>query len=283
MFSSMFRDLEEDPFFSNSMNMLSDMNRSMFGADPFQSMMMPHHRPAIDQGRHRPRVNPREHGNMGLLPYNMFGGFDSMFGNMRNMFTNIEQQMQQMQNDPNSHCYTQSSVMSYSNDGQGQPLVYQASKSTRKAPGGIKETRHSERDSATGFERIAIGHHLNDRGHVIERSHNRRTGDEDENQEFINIDEEEAEDFDHEWRSATRGSHATRHSPSQGRHRPAAIAAADSSLKVEPSSSYSTDQRDKTAEKTVRITEPHEHRKHDSNKTSGKTRKTYEHSRPRLY
>lgn len=147
----------------------------------------------------------------------------------------------------------------------------------------IQETRHSERDSASGLERIAIGHHINDRGHVIERSRNNRTGDEDENQEFINIDEEEAVDFDHEWRSATTGSHATPHLPSQRRQRHAAIAAPDSSLKVEPTSSCSASQRDKSAEKTVRITEPHEHRKHDSNKSSGKMRKTYDRSRHRLY
>ena len=46
-----------------------------------------------------------------------------------------------------------------------------------------------ERDSESGMEKMAVGHHINDRGHVIQRSRNRRTGDQDENQEFINIDD----------------------------------------------------------------------------------------------
>jgi len=42
-----------------------------------------------------------------------------------------------MHNDPNSHSYMQSSVMSYSNTGQGAPKVYQATTATRQAPGGV--------------------------------------------------------------------------------------------------------------------------------------------------
>ena len=53
----------------------------------------------------------------------------------------------------------------------------------------IKETKKMERDSTSGMEKMAIGHHIRDRGHVIERSRNRRTGNQDENQEFINLDE----------------------------------------------------------------------------------------------
>jgi len=40
-------------------------------------------------------------------------------------------------NDPNSHSYMQSSVMSYSNTGQGAPKVFQATSATRQAPGGV--------------------------------------------------------------------------------------------------------------------------------------------------
>ena len=39
--------------------------------------------------------------------------------------------------DPNNHSYVQSSFYSYSNTGQGAPKVYQASSSTRTAPGGV--------------------------------------------------------------------------------------------------------------------------------------------------
>jgi len=40
-------------------------------------------------------------------------------------------------NDPNSHSYSQSTVMSYSNTGDGAPKIYQATSASRQAPGGV--------------------------------------------------------------------------------------------------------------------------------------------------
>lgn len=48
------------------------------------------------------------------------------------------------------------------------------------------------RDSDSGLERMAIGHHIGDRSHVVARSRNRRTGDREERQDFINLDESES-------------------------------------------------------------------------------------------
>ena len=42
-----------------------------------------------------------------------------------------------MANDPNTYSFSSSSVMSYSSDGHGQPKYFQATKSTKKAPGGV--------------------------------------------------------------------------------------------------------------------------------------------------
>lgn len=53
----------------------------------------------------------------------------------------------------------------------------------------IRETRKAVRDSEVGVEKMAIGRHLNDRGHVVTRHRNTRTGDIDENQDYINFDE----------------------------------------------------------------------------------------------
>lgn len=58
-------------------------------------------------------------------------------------------------------------------------------------PPQIRETRQSMRDSESGLERMSIGHHIWDRGHVMERSRNRRTGDREERQDFINLEESE--------------------------------------------------------------------------------------------
>ncbi|GBP08920.1 Myeloid leukemia factor [Eumeta japonica] len=44
-----------------------------------------------------------------------------------------------------------------------------------------------------------LSHHIGDRAHVIEREQNVYSGDTEEHQEFINLDEEEAEDFNREF------------------------------------------------------------------------------------
>ena len=45
-----------------------------------------------------------------------------------------------MANDPNAYSYSSSTVMSYSNDGRGEPKYFQASKSTKHAPGGVSSS-----------------------------------------------------------------------------------------------------------------------------------------------
>lgn len=62
----------------------------------------------------------------------------------------------------------------------------------RYFPSQICETRQSMRDSESGLERLAIGHHIRERAHIVERSRNRRTGDREERQDFINLDESES-------------------------------------------------------------------------------------------
>ena len=42
-----------------------------------------------------------------------------------------------MGNDPNSFSYSSSSVMTYSNNGNGEPTYYHATSSERKGPGGV--------------------------------------------------------------------------------------------------------------------------------------------------
>lgn len=166
--------------------------------------------PSIEaRGVRRPpqpfRPNPANN-PMAMAPFGMMGGMGgmgSMFANMNSMMGNMQSHMERVASDPNSHCYSSSSVMSYSNTGNGAPQYYQASSSTRQAPGGIRETRKTVRDSAQGIEKMAIGHHINDRGHVIEKSKNTRTGDQEEKQDFLNIDESDAPTFDNEWKQKT--------------------------------------------------------------------------------
>lgn len=48
---------------------------------------------------------------------------------------------------------------------------------------------------------MAIGHHIYDRGHIVEREQNLHEGTEEERQDFINLEEEEAEEFNREFMS----------------------------------------------------------------------------------
>ncbi|XP_055953521.1 myeloid leukemia factor 1-like [Argiope bruennichi] len=182
----MFSLMNDDPFFNGPMESMRRMEAMMDNMmSPFGLFGGGNRRAAIDN-----RDN-RSHGNM-LMPFG-FGG--SLFPNMDDMFANFNQ----MSNDPNCHSFTSSSVMTYTTDETGRPQVYQASSSTKTAPGGVKETIHSVQDSRTGLQKMAIGHHLNEKGHVVEKKKNRYTGDEEENEEYINLEDDEVDHFDKEW------------------------------------------------------------------------------------
>ena len=84
--------------------------------------------------------------------------------------------------------------MSYSNSGDGKPKYYQASSQVRQAPGGVKETRQMVRDSEKGLEKIAVGHHIGDRAHVIERK-KFNGGDMEEIVNLENLDDGEFDNF----------------------------------------------------------------------------------------
>ncbi|XP_068601365.1 myeloid leukemia factor 1 [Brachionichthys hirsutus] len=127
---------------------------------------------------------------------NPFGMFDNT---MRNRMEELHGNFGNMSTDSNTHSFSSSSVMTYSKVGNEPPKVFQASSSTRRAPGGIKETRKAVKDSESGLEKMAIGHHIQSRGHVIEKKYNKKTGDKELNQDFQNIDETEAQSFEDEW------------------------------------------------------------------------------------
>nr|CAG4643511.1 EOG090X0DYO [Ilyocryptus agilis] len=67
--------------------------------------------------------------------------------------------------------------------------VYQASTSTRTGPGGVREVHRSVSDSRSGVRKMAIGRHLGERGHVREKEQNYYTGEQEEREDFINIEE----------------------------------------------------------------------------------------------
>lgn len=61
-----------------------------------------------------------------------------------------------MASNPNTYSYSSSSVMSYSNDGLGEPKVFQATKSTKRAPGGVGRVVSCDRSEALKLKLILV-------------------------------------------------------------------------------------------------------------------------------
>lgn len=97
-----------------------------------------------------------------------------------------------------------SSVVTMTSDGMGQRQVYEASSSTRLAPGGVRETKSAVRDSRTGRHEMSIGHHMHDKSHVIKKSKNVFTGQEDHEEDYVNVEEDEEANFETEWQRRAR-------------------------------------------------------------------------------
>ncbi|XP_010162510.1 myeloid leukemia factor 1 [Antrostomus carolinensis] len=185
-----------------------------FGRDPFLSITDGGERTADRRAHQDSQValrGNRRATSCSLMPFAGFGrvqdadfeepffAMDRMMSNMRNSMMEMQRQFDDLSIHPDAHTFSSSSVMTYSKTGNEPPKVFQASAQTRTAPGGVKETRKALKDSESGLEKMAIGHHIRDRAHVIKKSKNSKTGDEEVNQDFINLDETEAQTFDEEW------------------------------------------------------------------------------------
>uniref|UniRef100_A0A0N5AE85 Myeloid leukemia factor n=1 Tax=Syphacia muris TaxID=451379 RepID=A0A0N5AE85_9BILA len=129
---------------------------------------------------------------------NDFGFGGGLFGGL---MRHMEDFQNAAMNDPNSHVFTQSTMISYDGTNGGQPRIIE--KSVRKT-GDVKETRSSVRQGEDGIgDRMAIEHTIGNRTHVIEKKRD-RDGRIREQQHFVNLDQNEAEDFDREFASRVR-------------------------------------------------------------------------------
>lgn len=194
-----------------------------FGFDPFQNDLLSQMHwqsfPNALQGQvqhhqHQPHPQhphpPHPHLQLSLSPHSMHRTLMepmmmspfSMFGDFRNMHQDMNNMMRNAQTAMNGGMSAGSSYQSFTSISYGsgaQPQVYQSSTSTKIGPNGVRETRQAEKNSVSGVQKIQIGHHLGDRGHIIEKSKNIHTGEQEESQEYVNIDEEQASDFNEEW------------------------------------------------------------------------------------
>nr|CAB3263862.1 myeloid leukemia factor 1-like [Phallusia mammillata] len=170
MFGNFIKDFEEDPFFSG----------------------FPSH-----FGTNLPIRNAGEKIDRSGDP------FQSSFGDMSKLMSEMHGKMNSLKDDQNGYSFSSSSVMSYQNDGKSKPKVFQASTSTRKAPGQVKETHKTLRNSESGFEKMAVGQHLGGKGRVVERRRHHE-GKIEEERQYIEMDENDNHSFDKEWEDRTR-------------------------------------------------------------------------------
>lgn len=172
----MFRQFQDDDFFSDFPSSFMSMpnfgrqlegrddknNRNLSTRDPFQQMM----------------------GNMSKAMEDM-----RSFSTMDHI----------AEGNPNTYSFSSSSVMSYQNDGKSKPKIYQATSSTRRAPGDVKETRRTLRDSAAGLDKMAIGQHIGRREKVMQKQR-RNGGPIEEEKWFVEMNEDDEPQFDQEWK-----------------------------------------------------------------------------------
>ncbi|KAG7478804.1 hypothetical protein JOB18_009058 [Solea senegalensis] len=204
MFNSVLRDFDDDPFFSEPARAHREHMRQMMRSfsEPFGGSLLPS---IMDRRGHGHNMAEHPSSSLALrddyrdMMTNPFGMFDNVMANVRNRMQDMHRSFENVSADSNSHSFSSSSLMTYSKFGDEPPKVFQATSTTRRAPGGIKETRQALKDSESGLEKMAIGHHIQDRGHVVEKKYNKKTGDKEFNQDFQNLDESEAESFDDEW------------------------------------------------------------------------------------
>ncbi|XP_078523208.1 myeloid leukemia factor 1 isoform X2 [Lissotriton helveticus] len=212
MFGRHLHEFEEDPFFSDHFcshrEHVHRMMRSFsapFGLDPFRSI--------AGAGERSDRRVAKRDNPTAIDSTDPFQAMDNVMANMRKQMFDVPRKIDCLPVGPTGHSFSSSSVMTFSKVGNEPPKVFQASSATRQAPGGIKETIKGVKDSESGIEKMAIGHHIKDRAHVIKKARNIRTGNEEQYQDFVNLDESEGPSFDEEWKSR-----AMSFKPSRGRH-----------------------------------------------------------------
>jgi len=171
MFGNFMHEFDEDPFFNGMPS----------------SMIIPREEMGHSQRGRMEEMNP----------------FGHISKQMQNLHNGLNSRMELIDtNKNNGQTYCQRTVMSYHNDGKSKPKVYQASTSTRTAPGQVKEVRRTVRDSERGIQKMSIGHHIGNRARILERR--RVRGNEEEERNYVQMNEDDEPDFELEWNEKSK-------------------------------------------------------------------------------
>lgn len=205
VFGSLMGDMEDDPIFGSHMRhmrQMSNMMNSLF-SDPFGMMG------GFGDFENRALTHRHNVHNSLMSPFAM-----PIMPNFNRLLSGSLDSM------ANAGNYSSSStVISMTSGPDGRPQVYKATSSTRVAPGGIKETQKTVTDTITGTKKMSIGHHIGERAHIIEKEQNMHTGDREEREDLINIDDDEKDEFNNEWETKARRSEIPRITPGSSRNR----------------------------------------------------------------
>ncbi|XP_069752855.1 myeloid leukemia factor 1 isoform X1 [Narcine bancroftii] len=198
----MFGELEEDPFFSDPFRAHQEnLHRLMsnFPVQLDQDLLVNFTGGKIPTQTYPRQQHSKETGKLSEMAGSSMDPFNKMMEQMRKEMFEMQQDIKNASHNSNNHTLNTSTVMSYAKVGNEPPKVFQASNYVHRVPNGIKETRRALKDSESGIEKLSIGHHIKDRAHVIQKIRNQKTGDEEVDQEFVNLNEDDAQMFDHEW------------------------------------------------------------------------------------
>ncbi|CAH1100196.1 unnamed protein product [Psylliodes chrysocephalus] len=196
VFGSLMGDMEDDPFFGSHMRhmrQMSNMMNSLF-SDPFA--MMRGSMLGFEDYENRALTSRHNMHNSLMSPFSM--------PIMPNFNRLLSGSLDSMTTPAATNYHSSSTVISMSSGPDGRPQVYKATSSTRVAPGGIKETQKTVTDSMSGTKKMSIGHHIGERAHIIEKEQNIHTGEREEREDLINIEDDDKDEFNNEWETKTR-------------------------------------------------------------------------------
>ncbi|XP_078266187.1 myeloid leukemia factor 1 [Rhinoraja longicauda] len=197
----MFREMEDDPFFADPFHSHQENLRQLMSSFPVQLDQDLLVNSPNGKKSTQPCPKPKCPKEASKQPVASCSGdpFNQMMEQMRQEMLDMQRNIKHGSCNTDDHTLNTSTVMSYAKVGNEPPKVFQASTHVHHVPGGIKETRRAVKDSESGIDKLSIGHHIKDRGHVIQKCKNQLTGDEEVDQEFINLNEDDAQLFDCEW------------------------------------------------------------------------------------
>uniref|UniRef100_A0A6G1SFP7 Myeloid leukemia factor 2 n=1 Tax=Aceria tosichella TaxID=561515 RepID=A0A6G1SFP7_9ACAR len=192
----------------NADRLMRNMMQSMGMGMPFGGDLLDQFMPA---GGRRPGNGSNRHDPFSALMMHTPGGFMNPMSMMMDPFQSMQQAMMMAQNGSNNNnefSYCSSSVTTYTTDEHGRPQIYQQANEVKQGPNGLKETKSSLRDSRTGQQALEIGHHLRDKAHIKKKSKNIYTGEEEQTEDLVNLEENEAEAFEQNWMQQARNATA---------------------------------------------------------------------------